>query len=237
MLPLMRTLIIFALFIPGLWTMPAAQATEGSESDAGPRFSNPRAITHPCLPLQSLKRDILKSKDERVERAARPDLHKTFRIGNQTVEALTVEDREFVHGKLSEVALDYFAQADDGTVYYLGEDVDQYRDGKVTGHEGAWLFGKQTQQLGVLLPAHPKVGDRFRSEDVPGVTREDDEVLSVSETVTVGAGTYRNCVKIKEHLSDGKIEYKFYAPNIGCVKEAESHGALELQAHEVQTDR
>jgi hypothetical protein len=226
--------LIIALSLGGGFAAPAI--AQGQLS-AAPRFSNPRAITNSYLPLQSLKRDILTSKGERVERTVRPDLQKAFQMGDQKVEALVVEDREFAHGKLSEVALDYFAQADDGTVYYLGEDVDQYRNGKVVGHEGSWLLGKQTWQLGVLMPPHPKVGDRFRSEDVPGVTREDDEVLSVSETVTVAAGTYQNCVKIKEHLSDGKTEYKFYAPGTGCVKEAEFDGALELQEHQANNLR
>ena len=184
------------------------------------KFSHPREITNPYLPLASLKQDILESSGERVERTAKPDVHKTFHIAGQTVEALAVEDREYAGGKLAEVTLDYFAQADDGTVYYLGEDVDEYKNGKIIGHSGAWLLGKDTQKPGVLMPAHPKVGDQFRSEDVPKITWEADEVVSVSETVTVPAGTYPHCVKIKEKTSDGDTEYKYYAPGVGCVKES-----------------
>jgi len=196
-----------------------------------PRFSHPREITNPLLPLASLKQDILENKNEYIERTAKPDLHKTFKIGDQTIEALVVEDREFADGKLAEVTLDYFAQDDDGIVYYLGEDVDEYKNNKVVGHSGAWLLGKDTQTPGVLMPAHPKVGDKFMSEDVPKITWEKDEVVSVSETVIVPAGTYKNCVKIKEVASDGTTEYKFYAPGIGCVKEAGSDGDLPLKSH------
>jgi hypothetical protein len=200
-------------------------------SPAAPVFSQPRSITNPCLPLAALNQDILESQTGRVERTAKPALHKRFKVGDQTVEALVVEDREYENGRLVEVTLDYFAQADNGTVYYLGEDVDEYKDGKVTGHSGAWLLGKDTLKPGVLMPAHPKVGDRFRSEDVPNVTREDDEVVSVSETVTVPAGTFRNCVKIKETTSDGATEYKYYAPGIGCVKEVEEDAEFLLKSH------
>jgi hypothetical protein len=28
-----------------------------------------------------------------------------------------------------------------GDIYYFGEDVDTHRNGKMTGHEGAWLTG------------------------------------------------------------------------------------------------
>lgn len=209
---------------------------EGVKSTSGeqtllPRFTRPLAITNPWLPLASLKQDILENKDARVERTAKPELHKTFRIGDQTIEALVVEDREFENGKLAEITLDYFAQADDGTVYYLGEDVDEYKDGKVVGHSGAWLWGKNTQRPGVLMPAHPKFGDRFMSEDVPKITWEKDEVVSVSETVTVPAGTFHNCVKIKEVASDGTTEFKYYAPGVGCISEVQPDGELPLKSH------
>ncbi len=79
-----------------------------------PPFSHSRDITNPYLPLASLKQDILENKSERVERTARPDVHKVFQLGGQTFEALTVEDREYTPvGDLIEATLDYFAQDDD----------------------------------------------------------------------------------------------------------------------------
>ena len=196
-----------------------------------PAFSHPRDITNQFLPLASLKQDILTSKSERVERTVKPEVKKMFVIGGQMVVALAVEDREIVDGKLAEVALDYFAQDDDGNVYYLGEDVDEYKNGNVSGHSGAWLLGKDAQTPGMLLPAHPKAGDKFMSEDVPGITWEKDEVVSVSETATVPVGTFTNCVKVKERTSDGATEYKLYAPGVGCVEEMESDGDLTLKSH------
>jgi len=199
------------------------------------KFSHPRDITNPYLPLASLKQDILEgkegSKTTRIERTAKPELRKTFKIGKQTVEALAVEDREFENGELSEVAMDYFAQADDGTVLYLGEDVDEYKNGNVAGHSGAWMFGKDTKRPGVLMPGNPKVGDKFKSEDVSKDIHEEDEVLSLSETVTVPAGTYQNCLKIKEKLADGEIEYKYFARGIGCVREVPAEGDVLLKSH------
>jgi hypothetical protein len=199
-----------------------------------PKFSHPREITNSYLPLALLKQDVLENNSERVERTTKPDVHKVFKIDGQTVDALAVEDREFAAGKLKEVTLDYFAQADDGTVYYLGEDVDEYTVGKVTGHSGAWLLGRDTKKPGVLMPALPKVGDQFRPEDVPNITWEVDEVISISETVTTPAGTWAHCVRIREKTSDGDTEYKFYAPSVGCVKEVESDGELVLHSHVVR---
>lgn len=219
-----------------------------------PLFSQPREITNPYLPLASLKQDILENQDERVERTLKPGIHKTFQIGGQTVEALTVEDREYAsasksparaldnfmpgrgqfapgRGELTEITLDYFAQDDDGNVFYLGEDVDEYKNRKVSGHSGAWLYGKDTKHPGLLMPAHPKIGDTFKSEDVPKITWELDEVVSVSETVTVPAGTFQNCLKIRETASDGDTEIKFYAPGVSCIKEGDRVGELPLKSH------
>lgn len=201
----------------------------------GVSFSHPRQITNPFLPLATVKQDILMGTEEgkkvRVERTARPEVRKTFQVGKQTVESLAFEDRAYEDGELVEVALDYFAQDDKGTVYYLGEDVDEYKDGKVIGHEGSWLFGKDTPAPGVMIPAQPKLGLKWRSEDVSNDISEVDEIVSLSEKVTTPAGTYDNCLKVKESLADGTTEFKYYAPGVGVVREAPPDGDVRLQTH------
>jgi len=207
----------------------------GKKLLAGVKFSRPREITNPYLPLASLKQDILEGKEGsdkiRIERTAKPDIRKIYIINNQPVEALCVEDREYVNGALMEVALDYFVQDDSGAVFYLGEDVDEYKDGKVVGHSGTWHFGRDTQSPGVLFPAQPKIGERFMPEDVSKEIHENDEIVSLTETVTTPAGTYTNCVKVKEVLADGEIEYKYYAKGIGVVREVPDGGDVLLTSH------
>jgi hypothetical protein len=201
------------------------------------KFSNPRNITHAYLPLALLKQDILEGKEGgklvRIERTAKPELHKTFTFGDQTIDALAVEDREFKDGELEEVAMDYFAQADDGTVLYLGEDVDEYKGGKVVGHAGSWLVGKDTKTPGVMMPAKAAMGATFKSEDVNSEIHEDDEIVSTSDSVTVPAGDYSNCVKVKETLAEGTIEYKYFAFGIGCVREV-GDGEVVLKSHQTR---
>lgn len=208
--------------------IPAMSAQD--HPNPAPKFSHPKEITNPYLPLASLKQDILEGTEKghplRVERTVKPG-SKIFSINGQEVEALIMEDREFINGQIEEVALDYFAQDDDGTVYYLGEDVDNYKDGKVVAHEGAWLYGKDTKKLGVIMPAHPRVGQKFSPEDVGKVTKENDVVVSLSEKASVPAGKFENCMKIKETNSDGESEEKLYAPGIGAIKEED----LLLMSH------
>jgi hypothetical protein len=81
------------------------------------------------------------------------------------------------------------------------------------------------------MPAHPKVGDKFKSENVSKKIRESDEVISPSETVTVPAGTYHHCLKIAEHSSGEDVEYKYYAPGVGVVREVPAGGDEQLISH------
>ena len=202
---------------------------------AGVKFSHPRDITHPYLPLTSLRQDVLEGVEDgkklRVERTPLPNKHKSFNIAGQRVEALVVEDREFENGTLAEVATDYFAQDDNGNVYYLGEEVDDYENGKITGHDGSWMLGKDTQVPGVILPANPKQGDRFKGEDVSQAIDEQDEIISLLETVTVPSGTYHKCLKVREKLADGTTELKYYAPGVGVVREVPPEGDVQLTSH------
>ena len=211
------------------------QVAHAKKMLAGVKFSHPRDITNPYLPLASLKQDILEGteggKKIRIERTALPNKHRSFMIGGQEVEAFVVEDREFEDGVLAEVAVDYFAQDDNGTVYYLGEEVDEYENGKLKGHEGSWMLGRDTEIPGIIFPGKPKIGDQFRSEDVSDEILEKDEVVSVSETVVTPAGTYHNCVKVRENLADGTTEYKYYAPGVGVVRESPADGDVLLKTH------
>jgi hypothetical protein len=203
----------------------------------GVKFSHPTAIDNPYLPLSNLKQDILEGTEDgkkmRVERTAKPDMHKTFKFGGMTVEVLVVEDRAFVDGQLEEVAEDYFAQDDNGTVYYLGEDTDEYKDGKIASHEGSWLTGKDSPVPGVMFPAHAKLGAKWRPEDVSRSIDERDEIVALGETVTMPAGTFKDCVKVKETLADGKVEYKYYCRGVGVVREMPSDGDERLISHAI----
>jgi hypothetical protein len=199
-----------------------------------PVFTNPTNITNAYLPYANLQQDILLGteggKAERVVRT-RTGATKNFTFNGQQVVTIVVVDSAFLNDTLVEVAKDYFAQSDAGDVYYFGEDVDNYVNGQVANHDGSWLFGVHTNTVGLFLPATPSVGQKFRPEDVPGITTESDEVISVSESVTVPTGSYTNCVKVKEILSDGAVEYKLYAPGVGIVKEISEDGAIDLQSH------
>ena len=80
----------------------AERAARGEEVLKGVKFSNPRNITNPFLPLSSTKQDILEGMEGgakfRVERTAKPEMEKLFKIGEQMVETLVFEDRAYEDG-------------------------------------------------------------------------------------------------------------------------------------------
>ena len=149
------------------------------------------------------------------------------------VKTRIVEERETKDGKLEEVSRNYFAvDKATGDIYYFGEDVDMYdADGKVKNHEGSWLSGVNGAKFGLMMPAKPKVGDQYQQEVAPKVALDRAEIVSITETVKVPAGTFKKCLKTKESsgLESGVAE-KLYAPEVGLLKD----GGFELKARDVQ---
>jgi hypothetical protein len=72
----------------------------------------------------------------------------------------------YLGGRILEVALDWYAQADDGSVWYFGEDVFNYLDGMVADTHGTWLACKDGPP-GMIMPAIPSPGQVYRPENIP----------------------------------------------------------------------
>jgi hypothetical protein len=147
------------------------------------------------------------------------------------VETRVVEERETSGDTLLEVSRNYFAIDDrSGDVYYFGEDVDTYKNGRVSGHEGGWRHGADRARFGLMMPGAPAVGSRYYQEQAPGVAMDRAEVVNLTERVTTPAGTFEGCLKTKETspLEPPMKEYKVYAPGVGLVKD----GSLLLVSHD-----
>jgi len=130
-----------------------------------------------------------------------------------------VEEREWKDGKLYEVAKNYFGMCEKTKdVFYFGEDVDFYEDGKVVKHDGSWLAGKGNR-AGLMMPGAPALNMKYYQEIAPGVAMDRAEIVSLTETCKTPAGTFAKCMKVKEGsaIELAATEYKFYAPGIGLI--------------------
>jgi hypothetical protein len=147
------------------------------------------------------------------------------------VQTRIVEERETKGGNLVEVSRNYFAISKrTSSVFYFGEEVDIYKNGKVVDHEGAWQSGLDNARFGMMMPGDALLGARYYQEIAPDKALDRAQIVGLSETVKTPAGEFKNCVKIEETtpLEPGTKEYKYYAPGVGLVQD----GDLKLVKHQ-----
>jgi hypothetical protein len=124
------------------------------EGELSPTGKNPFFILEPGYQL------VLEGKDD-----GKP-VSLTIMVLDETrevdgVETRVVEERETEAGQVVEVSRNFFAISKrTNSVYYFGEEVDIYRDGKVVSHEGAWLSGIDGAKFGLAMPGIPLLGAR-----------------------------------------------------------------------------
>jgi hypothetical protein len=140
------------------------------------------------------------------------------------VETRVVEERETNKGEPIEVSRNFFALSRrTNAVFYFGEDVDMYKGGKVTGHEGAWLSGVDGARFGLAIPGLPLVGARYYQEIAPKVAMDRAQIVSLTESLKTPAGAFTNVLKVEETtpLEPGVKEAKFYAAGVGLIQDGE----------------
>ena len=154
-------------------------------------------------------------------------------MDGEPIEVVVSQYTAYLDGRIEEVALDRYAQADDGSVWYLGEDVFDYRDGAVAITEGTWLAGRDGPPA-MIMPADPQVGDVFRAENVIGAVFEEIDVKAIDQTVDP-AGALSGAVVMQELHLDGSHSDKVVAPG-GGEFDTSSGGEVEALALAIPTD-
>ncbi len=149
------------------------------------------------------------------------------------VKTLVYRDKVWLDGELIEDTKDYLAQDKEGNVWYFGEDVKNYENGKLKDTHGSWLAGVDGALPGIWMEANPKVGDEYRQEYYKGEAEDTGKVISVSRTVTVPAGKFTNCLQtldqnpLEPRSTD---EYKYFCPEVkGFVLETDLEGGERIE--------
>ncbi|MGR8010020.1 hypothetical protein [Streptomyces hypolithicus] len=214
-------------------------APEKDRVDRGkPVFSRPTAITNPLHPSSEIQQVIyggqVDGKPFRTEFTLLPDA-KTITVNGDKVKVRTLQYMALSDGRIKEVALDWFAQADDGSVWYFGEDVFNCKNGVVADTDGTWRAGK-TGPAAMIMPAEPKAGDVYRPENVPEVVFEEVTVKAVNQTVEGPYGPVKGAITVNELHMDGTREDKVFAPGYGEFSTGKPGADLEAVALAVPTD-
>lgn len=147
-----------------------------------------------------------------------------------------VRDIVTLDGELIEDTLDWFAQDKDGNVWYFGESSKQLAGGLVVGVEGSWTAGVDGAKPGIIMEAHPAVGDLYRQEFLLGVAEDIGKVLSLNASATVPAGSFDHCLRTKDTstLDPGAVEQKFYARGVGNVLEIDLNTGERLELVQIK---
>lgn len=203
-----------------------------------PSFSHPTPITNLLHPSSKVAQVIyggqVDDKPFRTEFTLLPD-SKTISWNGQRINTVTLQYLAYSDGRIQEIAHDWFAQADDGAVWYLGEDVSDYKNGVAYTHEGTWLAGKDGPGA-MIMPANPKVGDVYRTENAPGIVFEEITVKAVGQTVPGPSGPVSGALIVSELHTDGTREDKIFAPGYGEFSTGDPTGDLEAASLAVPTD-
>jgi hypothetical protein len=215
-------------------TAPDSQRVDLGE----PSFSDPTTVDNPLFPISDLHSAILLGNDEghalRIETVLLPE-PKVIDVDGRQVETLVSQFVSYLDGRIHEVALDWYAQDDEGNVWYFGEDVFNYEDGVVADTDGTWIAGKDGPP-GMIMPADPHVGQAYRPENIPDSVFEEVVVKTVDLTIDGPGGPVDGAmVGTENHLLEGHYEDKTFAPGYGEFRSGVGSN-LEALALAVPTD-
>lgn len=228
------------LVILVLLEVPALASCGGDDGDGLPgtlphleraTFTNPTIIDHPLLPLlPGFVRVYFGQTEEGPETIVTEALDETREVAR--VESRVVLDRTFLDGLLVESTHDWYAQDDDGNVWYMGEATEAYElddEGVVTNvdPEGSWEAGQDVAGIGVeahagwAMPADPQAGDAFHQEYYPGVAEDQAKVLARDVEVVLADGATWSTLQTRDTtvLEPDVEEQKYYARDLGLVRE------------------
>ena len=217
---------VLAVSVP----LSAAVAGKSGKSSRLPRGSEPvnlnpadftTKVNNPYWPMKPGSRWVYRETDPEgtKQRVVVTVTRKTKRVANG-ITARVVHDVVSEGRKPVEVTDDWYAQDRRGNVWYLGEHTTEYANGKPTTTEGSFEAGVDGAEPGIIMPARPKVGLRYRQEYYKGHAEDRAGIFSRKELVEVPYGHFRRVLMTRDvnPLNKPKgLEYKFFARGVGPV--------------------
>lgn len=113
------------------------------------------------------------------------------------VTCTVVRDRVWIEGELIEDTFDWYAQHQNGDVWYFGEDSTSWED-SVPSTEGSWESGVDGALPGILMKGDPQPGDSYRQEYYEDQAEDMAKVLRLNASAPVPYGDFEDCLKTKE---------------------------------------
>ena len=146
------------------------------------------------------------------------------------VDATVVRDTVSSHGHAIEKTFDWYAQDDQGNVWYMGEDTRELKHGRFVKMSDSWEGGVDGAEPGIIMPGDPRRGDSYRQEYYPRHALDQARVLGSGGAVKVPYDSYRRSLLTEEtspKIDPGVREQKYYVADVGDVKEQTVSGDKE----------
>lgn len=191
------------------------------------RFS--ARIDHPYLPFLPGAHWVYEARTEDGE-IERIEVTVTGEVRTVAgVETTVVHDVVSISGEVIEDTFDWYAQDDEGNVWYFGEDSQSYDGGQVSS-AGSWEAGVDGAFPGIVMPAEPVVGFGYREEFYAGEAEDMAQIVAVDGTADTPYGSFDRLVVTTNWtpLEPKIVERKFYAAGIGLVSETFDAGPAEV---------
>jgi len=135
-----------------------------------------------------------------------------------------VRDVVELDGEVIEDTDDWYAQDDEGNIWYFGEISQEFEEGELVGIEGSWKAGVDYAKPGVIMWANPEIGKVYRQEFALGEAEDMGEVISLEGSAAVPAASCNgDCLQTADYtpIEPDVLEYKFYRPGTGLILEVD----------------
>jgi hypothetical protein len=219
-----------------LWAAPWASSTPGGPSACGTTYApvlNPAhfvsVVDNPYFPLpvgRVLVYEGTKDGQGQIDRVTVTDRTKDI-LGITTT---VVRDVARHHGDLLEKTFDFYAQDDQGAVWYLGEDTTAFEPNGTTDTSGSFEAGVDGAQPGIIMEGDPQIPDGYRQECYAGQAEDSAWVVATTGSVKVPFGKVHHVLTTLEstQIEPGAYDRKVYGPGIGIVSELALTGGNEV---------
>jgi hypothetical protein len=192
-------------------------------------------VDNPFFPLQSGQQWVLVGKEGPDDLGLRitvlngtESFYQQPNDGVPTIATLRMEETEWEdengNGVIDagefviETSINHFAQTQNGTVCYFGEDVNIFLPEGGVSHEGAWRADAAGNAPGIFMPADPQQGMTFQQEVAPGVAEDRATIVAVGRSVKAPAGTFTDTIRVRDfNPLDRSRGAKSYARNVGLI--------------------
>jgi hypothetical protein len=144
------------------------------------------------------------------------------------VSCVVVHDVARSGGAVVEDTFDWYAQDDQGNVWYMGEDTTAF-EGGMTSKEGSWQAGVDGAKPGIVMMGAPTPGEPYYQEFYEDEAEDQGQVIAIDAAVTVPYGSFTGCVQTRDftELDPDVEENKYYCPGVGQVRAMITKGGAE----------